>query len=59
MRENEESRLRKEEAKEQLGSSIWILKSPVIKISEGEVARSASKVEKSERKLFLGEEGGR
>jgi hypothetical protein len=59
VREKESSKRRKEEAKEQLGSSTCMLKSPTMKISEGEVARSSSRKDRSERKLLLGEEGDR
>ena len=59
MREKESSNKRKEAAKELEGSSTWILKSPVIKISEGEDARSSRSVVKSARKVLLEEEGGR
>lgn len=59
VRESESSSMRKEVAKEQLESSMWILKSPEIRISEGEVARSSKRVDMSERKLHLEEEGGR
>jgi len=59
VREKESSNKRKEEAKEQEGSSTWILKSPVIKISEEEEARSSRSVVKSVRKVLQEEEGGR
>jgi len=36
-----------------------MLKSPMTKISEGEVAKSDNRVEISVRKVFLAEEGGR
>lgn len=52
-------RLRKGEAVGQLGRSTWILKSPVIINSEGEVARSSSRVVNSERKMDLEDDGGR
>ena len=37
--------------------STWILKSPVMMSSEGMVAKSSSKVENSERKIDLDDEG--
>jgi len=58
IRESESSSWQKDEAKEQFGSLMWMLKSPVIRISEGEVARSSSRIEKSDKKLHLLEEGG-
>ena len=39
--------------------STWILKSPVMMRSDGVVAKSSSKVENSERKIDLDDEGGR
>ena len=51
-------RLRKGDEEGQLGVSTWILKSPVMMSSEGEVARSSSKVANSERKMDLEDEGG-
>jgi hypothetical protein len=59
VREKESRRWRKETAEEQMGSSTWILKSPVMKSSDGEVARSESRIEKSERKALMEEDGGR
>jgi len=49
-REKASRRLRKGEEEGQFGVSTWILKSPVIMSSEGDVARSSSKVANSERK---------
>ena len=57
-REKASRRLRKGE-EGQFGVSTWILKSPVIMSSEGDVARSSSKVANSERKMDLEDEGGR
>ena len=51
-------RLRNGEEEGQFGVSTWILKSPVIMSSEGDVARSSSKVANSERKIDLEDEGG-
>jgi predicted metalloprotease len=42
-----------------VGQSTWMLKSPVITSSEGEVTRLSRSEEKSERKSEKGEEGGR
>ena len=42
-----------------VGKSTCMLKSPVIRISEGEVASSSSRVENSEIKVDIKEEGGR
>ena len=39
--------------------STWILKSPVMTSSDGVVAKSSSKVENSERKIDLDDEGGK
>ena len=58
-REKAARRLRKGEEEEQFGVSMWILKSPVIMSSEGDVARSSSKVANSEIKMDLEDEGGR
>ena len=58
-REKASRRLRKGEEDEQLGVSTWMLKSPVMMSSEGEVARSSSRVANSERKMGLEDEGGR
>ena len=58
-REKASRRLRKGEEEGQFGVSTWILKSPVIMSSEGDVARSSSKVANSERKMDLEDEGGR
>ena len=59
LREKASRRLRKGEEDEQLGVSTWMLKSPVMMSSEGEVARSSSRVANSERKMGLEDEGGR
>ena len=52
-------RLRKGEDDGQLGRSTWMLKSPVMTNSEGEVARSSSRVENSDRNMDLEDDGGR
>ena len=52
-------RLRKGEEDGQSGVSTWMLKSPVMMSSEGDVAKSSSKVANSERKIDLEDEGGR
>ena len=59
LREKASRRLRKGEVDEQLGMSTWMLKSPVMMSSEGDVARSSSRVANSETKVALDEEGGR
>lgn len=41
------------------GLSTWMLKSPVMMSSEGEVARSSSSVENSDIKVGFEDEGGR
>ena len=58
-REKASRRLRKGEEEGQFGMSTWILKSPVIMSSEGDVARSLSKAANSERKIDLEDDGGR
>ena len=57
--EKTSKRLRKGEVAGQLGWSTWMLKSPVMTNSEGEVARSSSSVANSDRKTDLEDEGGR
>lgn len=59
VREKTSIRLRKGEEEGQLGWSTWMLKSPVIISSEGEVARSSRRVANSELKMDLEEAGGR
>ena len=59
VREKSLRRLIKWEVYEQSDWSTWKLKSPVINISEFEVARSSRRVENSEMKVALEEEGGR
>ena len=59
VREKESRSLRKVVGKEVAGSSMCILKSPMIRSSEGEVARSSSRLVNSEAKSDCDEFGGR
>jgi hypothetical protein len=49
---------KKEEAGDRVGVSTWKLKSPAIKISDGEEMRSSSKVENSDKNCGTELEGG-
>ena len=50
VKEKSESRVRNCAGKEERGKSTWMLKSPVMTISALEVARSARRLENSDRK---------